>query len=176
MYPDKPLLAVSAFVVRESEDAGTEVLLVKRSKEPAAGAWALPGGNVEVGESLVEAAKREVKEECEIEIRDVQEAEGNSAVKRMALPSKPTPFLAVDGIDKDDKGDVRWHYVIVQVAGEPVDPRQNANPKDDAADAHWMALDKVRRGEVENLVPGVMNVAEAAMRSFRSVRACVVRM
>ena len=58
-YPEVPIVAVGVVVKR-----GREVLLVRRLNEPSRGRWSLPGGVVELGETVREAAWREVREEC----------------------------------------------------------------------------------------------------------------
>ncbi len=63
-YPGLPRVAVGAFVFHEGG-----VLLVRRGKPPAEGQWAIPGGSVELGETLGEAAEREILEETGIVIR-----------------------------------------------------------------------------------------------------------
>ena len=57
-YPKRPMVGVGAIIFR-----GDQVLLVQRGKEPSYGKWSVPGGLVEVGESLREAVMREVQEE-----------------------------------------------------------------------------------------------------------------
>ena len=57
-YPEVPLVAVGAIVVRDDQ-----VLLVRRGQPPSEGLWAIPGGRMELGETLQEAAEREIKEE-----------------------------------------------------------------------------------------------------------------
>ncbi len=83
------------------------VLLIRRGKEPLRGQWLVPGGTVELGESLEEALRRELREETGVEvvIGDV--------------------LLVFDRIDRAPDGTVRWHYVIVDflctwTAGEAV--------------------------------------------------------
>jgi len=110
-----PRVAVGAVVFR-----GDEVLLVKRGRAPSRGLWAIPGGSVELGETLREAAEREVREETGIEIRT------QSIVHTF------------DVIERDDAGHVLYHYVIVDfladwIAGEPV-------AADDALDARWCRI------------------------------------
>ena len=101
LYPDQPVVGVGAVVFK-----GDEVLLVRRGKEPALGEWSLPGGAVEVGETLAEALHRELKEETGIEV----EILGLSA------------FL--DRIFPDAEGKISYHYVLLDFlccysGGEP---------------------------------------------------------
>lgn len=91
-YPDRPLVAVGVVVQRKGE-----VLIAKRGKQPSKGLWSIPGGAVELGETVEEAAIREVWEECGIEIR----VEGVLQV--------------VDAIRRGDDGRVRYHYTLVEV-------------------------------------------------------------
>ena len=101
-YPSRPILAVSAAIIRDSK-----VLIVRRAREPASGLYTLPGGGVEVGETLFEAVKREVREETALEVELVGLAGYREAIGRNA-----------DGV-------VERHFVILPfaarwIAGEPV--------------------------------------------------------
>jgi 8-oxo-dGTP diphosphatase len=101
-YPARPILAVSAAIVRDGK-----VLIVRRARPPAHGLYTLPGGGVEVGETLVEAVAREVREETALEIEPVALAGYREAVVR------------------DAEGRVERHFVILPfasrwIAGEPV--------------------------------------------------------
>lgn len=91
-YPDRPRVAVGALVLREGR-----LLVVERGKAPAEGIWALPGGSVELGEALGEAAEREVLEETGVVVRagDI--------------------IYTFDAVVRDDDGRVRFHYVIVDL-------------------------------------------------------------
>lgn len=96
---------------------GDQVLLIRRGKPPGLGEWSLPGGGQELGETLFQAAEREVREETGVQAR-----------ARSVL-------TAVDGITRDADDTLLFHYTIVDVeadwiAGEPV-------PADDALDARW---------------------------------------
>ena len=61
IFPDRPILAVGALIVEKNK-----LLLVKRRHPPDKGKWSIPGGAVETGESLMQAIKREVQEECNL--------------------------------------------------------------------------------------------------------------
>jgi len=115
-FSSLPRAAVSCAVVREGQ-----LLMVRRCNPPNAGRLALPGGKVEPGERLVDAAERELREE--------------TGVHAMAHE----PFTALDIIERDREGRLRFHYVVVVMlmawqAGEPM-------PGDDATHACWMDLE-----------------------------------
>ncbi len=89
-YPDRPIVGVGAVIVQDGA-----VLLVKRRYPPLAGCWSLPGGTVEVGETLEGALAREMLEETGLEVT-------------------VGPVIEVfDRITRDDQGRVRYHYVLV---------------------------------------------------------------
>jgi ADP-ribose pyrophosphatase YjhB (NUDIX family) len=101
-YPAAPILAVSAAIIRDGK-----VLIVRRARPPAGGLYTLPGGVVEVGETLTEAVVREVREETALAIEPVALAGYREAIA------------------KDGDGRVRRHFVILPfaarwIAGEPV--------------------------------------------------------
>jgi 8-oxo-dGTP diphosphatase len=103
-----PILAASAVIL----DARNRVLLVKRGHEPAQGLWSLPGGSVENGETLAQAATREILEETGLHIVTgtevwqvrVELSEGNHYDVR-ALSATVTGGELVAG---DDAADARW--------------------------------------------------------------------
>ena len=97
IYPEKPMLAIGV-VVFEKE----QVILIKRGQPPEENTWSLPGGLVEIGEPLVEACRREVKEETGLDI-NCKDA-----------------LTIFDRIELDDKGRVKYHYVIIDFWGEAV--------------------------------------------------------
>jgi len=101
-YPQRPFLAVSAAIVRSGK-----VLVVRRARKPALNLYTLPGGVVEIGETLTEAVTREVREETSLEIEPVALAGYREAIVR------------------DGQGLVERHFVILCFAarwlsGEPV--------------------------------------------------------
>ena len=109
-YPDRPYVGVGAVIVDEGR-----VLLVKRKYEPLAGQWSLPGGAVEVGETLEESIAREMLEETGLEIT-------------------VGPVIEVfDRITRDDDGRVRYHFVLVDYLCWP--SAGSLRPGSDVADA-----------------------------------------
>ena len=122
-YPGHPRVAVGAVVFKDGC-----VLLVRRGQPPAEDFWAIPGGSVEIGETLREAAEREILEETGIRIR----------------ASKP--IYTFDVIDRDADGNVRFHYVIVDLAADYVGGEPK--PGDDALEARWVSANEINELEV----------------------------
>jgi ADP-ribose pyrophosphatase len=122
-FPGWPRAGVGAVVVRNGQ-----ILLVKRAKPPSAECWALPGGSVELGESLAQAAEREVLEETGVVVR-----------------AGPVVH-AFDVIDRAPDGAVRHHFVVVDLVADYVSGEPRA--ASDALAARWVPLAEVRGSEV----------------------------
>jgi 8-oxo-dGTP diphosphatase len=114
-YPGAPRVAVGGVVIKEDR-----VLLVRRGKPPSEGEWAIPGGSVELGETLQEAVQREILEETGITIRVGKD-----------------PIHVFDDVRKDNAGHIRFHYVILDFSGEFL--RGEVKAADDAKDARWVS-------------------------------------
>jgi ADP-ribose pyrophosphatase YjhB (NUDIX family) len=123
------------------------VLLARRTRPPFAGAFSLPGGLVEVGETLEDAALRELREEVQVDAQIV-------AFNRH-----------VESIDRDGAGKIRHHYVIASFAGEWI--AGEAKPGQEAGEAVW-----VEPAHVSGLdcTPQLDAVVDAAQRALTRVR------
>jgi mutator protein MutT len=136
-YPDRPIVAVGAVILD-----GDRVLLVQRGQEPLKGDWSLPGGVVEIGESLEAALAREVREETSLDI-----AVG--------------PVVEVlDSIRHDAGGRAEYHYVIIDYAcrvrsGAPTAAVRGT----DAADVRWVPMAELDR---YHLTPAALAVITKA--------------
>ncbi len=102
-YPDAPIAGVGAVIVRDGPDGQKQVLLIRRGQEPLKGEWSLPGGAVELGETLEEAIRREVFEETGLTVTTVDIVQ------------------AFDRISHDELGRVRYHYVLIDFLCRVVD-------------------------------------------------------
>ncbi|MEZ5416983.1 MAG: NUDIX hydrolase [Vicinamibacterales bacterium] len=117
-YPAAPVAAVGGVVLE-----GEAVLLVKRAFPPRQGEWSLPGGQLELGESLTEGVAREVFEETGLRV-DVG------------------PVVEVfDRVHRDEAGRIRFHFVIVDFLCRAVGGALRAG--DDAAEVRWVPHDQV---------------------------------
>jgi ADP-ribose pyrophosphatase YjhB (NUDIX family) len=99
---------------------GDQILLIRRDKEPSKGCWTFPGGAVELGESLPDAARREAREETGLEVEIGEVA------------------AVLDNVIRDETGRVRYHYVIVDYFARPAGGSlQSAS---DVSDARWFRV------------------------------------
>ncbi|MGD0795082.1 MAG: NUDIX hydrolase [Dehalococcoidales bacterium] len=117
-YPRNPMVGVGAVVIRDRS-----LLMVKRAQEPSLGKWSIPGGGVELGETLYEAVKREVFEECSVTIE----------IERL--------LDATENIIRDKNGRVKFHFVLVDFVGRYINGEVLA--QSDAGECRWVDLKEV---------------------------------
>jgi ADP-ribose pyrophosphatase YjhB (NUDIX family) len=120
-YPDSPRVGVGAIVLH-----GGRVLLVRRGQPPALGLWSVPGGLVDLGETTVQAARREVEEECGLKVRIVELAG------------------VLDRVTRDGDGRVRYHWVLVDYLAVP-ESDDVITAGSDAAEVRWVTIDDVEQ-------------------------------
>jgi mutator protein MutT len=143
LYPKQPFVGVGAVLVRDGE-----ILLEKRKNEPGKGKWSIPGGLVELGETVEEAVIREVKEETGLDVE------------------KPEQVDVVDGITKDENGRVKYHFVIIDFflrlrGGE-------LEASSDAEDLRWVRLDQVERCDLTRTFRTFFQRNRLRIESFNS--------
>lgn len=143
LYPARPIVGVGVVVLRD--DA---VLLIRRARPPREGQWSLPGGAQKTGESVVQAALREVREETgvDVEVRGLLDV--------------------IDSIQEDPDGRVRYHYTLVDVyaewrAGEPV-------AEGDALQARWWPISEIPRLDLWSATLRMIELALDRRRDPRS--------
>ena len=110
---ETPIPAVGAVVFKEGK-----ILTIKRGQEPGRGKWSIPGGRVELGETTFEAAVREVREECSIEVE----------IERV--------LDSVDNIIRDEDGRIKYHFVIIDLLARYVGGEIKA--QSDAEECRWV--------------------------------------
>ena len=130
-YPSAPLPSVGAVIC-----SGDKVLLVRRGHEPSKGKWSIPGGVMELGETIRETARREVMEECGVEIEAGEVVEVRDAIVR------------------DETGRIRFHYVLVDVIARYVSGDLRAGS--DVEDARWVSKEDVTKFDLSPDLPPLL--------------------
>jgi 8-oxo-dGTP diphosphatase len=141
-YPTRPYLAVSAAIFRDGR-----VLIVRRARPPAHGLYTLPGGGVELGETLEEAVVREVREETSLEVEPVALAGYRQAITH------------------DAQGVVERHFVILPFAACWISGEVALN--EELGEAHWLdpsALSKLETTE------GLASIVDAAKLRLAEIK------
>ncbi|MEM1545392.1 MAG: NUDIX hydrolase [Candidatus Methanomethylicia archaeon] len=137
-YPTNPEVGVGVVVIDESN----RILLVKRKYPPGAGKWSIPGGHLELGESLYEAAIRELYEET-------------------GINGDPIGIVNIDElVVYDDKKRIKYHYVLIDVLVKPKTPIENAKASSDVLEiavipireAVNLDITKTSRSLIEKLI------------------------
>ena len=134
-YYANPCSATAAFIVNEND----EMLVVRRAKEPALGTYDLPGGFCDMGETVEEGMRREIKEETGLEVQDIQ-----------YLFSSPNVYqysgMGIHTLDMDYLVRVKGGRLAIQAA-------------DDAAEAFWIPINKVNPADF-----GLTSIRNAVIR------------
>ena len=142
-YPESPIIGVGGVIFE-----GASVLLAKRGQEPAKGTWSLPGGAVELGEKVLDALKREIREEVGIQI----EVGGLIRV--------------LDRILCYQERRIRYHYVIVdywgwKISGEP-------KPGSDTSEICFVPLKDIRKKDIHREVLETILMADRLREAAKS--------
>lgn len=140
-YPKRPIVGVGALIFRRDR-----VLLAQRGKQPMKGSWSLPGGAVEVGESLDAAIRREAREETGLVVKPVK------------------VFEIFERILRDAAGAPEYHYVLIDYICRVTGGELRAG--DDASHVEWVRLRDLKELE---MTEGTLDVIERAFQEHRRV-------
>jgi len=139
-YPDRPIVGVGAVIVHDRR-----VLLVKRGAPPLLGQWSIPGGVVEIGETLRAAAEREAREETGLIVEAGEVLE------------------VLDRIIPGENGRTQYHYVLIDFLCRVTGGELHSGG--DAADAVWAGEGELARFKLEKLATDV--ISKAYLRTKR---------
>jgi len=122
-YPRYPHIGVGILLIREKS-----LLLVKRKYNPDAGYWSIPGGHVDIGEKVIDAAEREAFEETGFKVK---------VIKLAGI---------IDKIMHNSKGKIEYHYILINYFVEQVegDPNQLPIPDTDALEAKFVNFNELK--------------------------------
>lgn len=118
IYPDQPVVGIGVVIVNDGK-----IVLAQRGNEPGKGKWSIPGGLVDLGESILGAVIREAKEETCLDVE------------------KPLLVDVVDNVTFDDEGKIKYHYVIVDYFVHVKGGQLKA--ASDVVDLRWVPFDEV---------------------------------
>jgi 8-oxo-dGTP diphosphatase len=140
-YPDRPLIGVGAVIVEDGR-----AVIVRRAHEPLKGEWSIPGGVLEIGETLRGGAAREALEETGLVVEAGQVIE------------------VLDRIVRDSQGRIQFHYVLIdflcrRISGE-------LRPGGDASEARWISRDELDSFPIADSAAVVIRKALDAVASF----------
>jgi 8-oxo-dGTP diphosphatase len=138
-YPERPVVGVGAVVI-----SGGRALLVRRGGPPLEGQWSIPGGMLELGETVFEGVRRELAEETGMEVRVVDLIE---VFERISL---------------DGEGKPKYHFVVLDYLCEPV--RGDARAGSDAEEVAWVLAEELSK---YSLAASAHRVIEKAFEMMR---------
>jgi len=120
LYPKQPVIGVGAVVICDGK-----ILLEKRKNEPGKGKWSIPGGLVELGESVEQTVIREIREETGLEVE------------------KPEHIDVVDNVVRDNNTEIKYHFVIIDYFVKLKGGTMKATS--DAEELRWVTFDEVEQ-------------------------------
>jgi 8-oxo-dGTP diphosphatase len=138
-YPERPMVGIGGVVIYEDR-----ALLIRRGSEPLLGQWSIPGGSLEIGETLEQGVTRELLEETGLEVHV------GAMIEVFERIDVSAPTRVVDGVERP-----RYHYVIVDYLCERI--RGEARAGGDVTDVAWATEEELER----------FGLTETAMRVLR---------
>jgi ADP-ribose pyrophosphatase YjhB (NUDIX family) len=135
-YAAQPIVGVGGIVLD-----GDRVLLVKRGREPLKGIWSIPGGKLELGETLRAGVRRELREEAGLDVRVLEMVE------------------VFERISRDGEGRTAYHFVLIDFLCEVMGG--DARAADDADEIAWVERSRIGEFETTEGAPAVIEKAFA---------------
>ncbi|MGH9738922.1 MAG: NUDIX hydrolase [Candidatus Acidiferrales bacterium] len=130
-YPSQPIVGVGGVIISNGR-----ALLIKRGSPPLKGQWSIPGGLLEIGETLMEGVRRELREETAIEVR-------------------PLDLIEVfERIEMDGSGKARYHFVVLDYLCEAVGGEAHAGS--DVTDVAWATADELKEYSLSSTATSVI--------------------
>ena len=148
-YPERPMVGVGGVVIHEGR-----ALLIRRGSEPLRGEWSIPGGTLELGETLAEGVARELREETGVEVHVL----GQIEVFERIFTEK------VDEKAKEKKRP-RYHFVIVDYLCEPISGEPRAGS--DVTDVAYAREEELEKYHLTETALRVIRKAFAMDRALR---------
>jgi 8-oxo-dGTP diphosphatase len=149
-YPDRPVVGIGGVVIERGQ-----TVLIRRGSEPLLGHWSIPGGSLEIGESLQTGVARELLEETGLEVRVLDVIE----VFDRIFPGEPGQAGQVRG--------PRFHYVIVDYLCERISGQPRAGG--DATDVAFASEDELEKFQLTETAMRVLHKAFAMDRERRKI-------
>jgi 8-oxo-dGTP diphosphatase len=148
-YPDRPVVGVGGVIIVDGR-----ALLIRRGSEPLLGQWSIPGGTLELGESLQQGVARELLEETGIEVRVLELIEVFDRI-----------YAGPPGAPLDPAARPKFHYVIVDYLCERISGEARA--ASDVTDVAYASEDELERFELTPTATRVLHRAFAMDRERR---------
>jgi 8-oxo-dGTP diphosphatase len=145
LYPNGPIVGVGVVIIREGK-----ILLERRKNEPGRGKWSIPGGIVELGESLEQTVIRETREETGLSVSD------------------PEPIDVVNQVTLDENGRTKYHFVIIDYLVK----LKGGTPEaaSDAAELEWVAFEEVESRDLTKSFRGFFQKNRERLEKMNSVQ------
>jgi 8-oxo-dGTP diphosphatase len=144
-YPERPVVGVGGVVIHDGR-----ALLIRRGSPPLQGEWSIPGGTLELGESILQGIRRELREETSVEVRVLGLIE------------------VFDRIFRDSTGRIQYHFVIVDHLCELVSGSARAGS--DVSDTAWVREDELGKYSLTKAASRVVRKAFALAASVDSAK------
>jgi ADP-ribose pyrophosphatase YjhB (NUDIX family) len=151
-YPDRPVVGVGGVVIEDGR-----ALLIKRGSEPLLGQWSIPGGTLELGESLQHGVARELLEETGLEVQVLDMIEAFDRI-----------FLDPTAPNAGDRSRPKYHYVIVDYLCERLAGEAKAGS--DVTDVAYAREDELEKFHMTSTATRVLHRAFAMDRERRKPR------